>query len=91
MSGPRLSDFVAGTVYEVCTADAAYPVTLDKSQELSDSGREGGSFRLEFLGPADPVLPQATYRFAGGGTDHDIFIVPIAKDAGGVRYEAVFY
>lgn len=91
MSGPRLSDFVAGAVYEVRAADAAYPLTLEKSQGLSDSGREGGSFRLEFLGPADPILPQATYRFAGEGTDHDIFIVPIAKDAGGVRYEAVFY
>ena len=91
MSGLRLVDFVTGTVYDVRAADAIYPLTLDKGQELSDSGREGGSFRLEFLGPADPVLPQATYRFAGEGTDHDIFIVPIARDAGGVRYEAVFY
>jgi len=91
MSGPRLSDFVAGTVYDVQAADATYPLTLDKGQALSDSGRENGSFRLEFLGPVDPILPQATYRFAGGEEDHDIFIVPIARDAGGIRYEAIFY
>ena len=91
MSGPRLSDFVAGAVYEVRAADATYPLTLDKGQDLSDSGREGGAFRLEFVGPADPILPQATYRFVGEGTDHDIFIVPIARDAGGTRYEAIFY
>jgi hypothetical protein len=91
VSGLRLADFVIGTVYDVRAADAIYPLTLDKGQELSDSGREGGSFRLEFLGPADPVLPQAIYRFAGGRADHDIFIVPIARNPDGVRYEAIFY
>lgn len=49
------------------------------------------SFALEFLGPPDPVLPQATYLFshASLGT-HDMFIVPVGRDAGGTRYEAIF-
>jgi hypothetical protein len=48
-------------------------------------------FSLVFLGPGDPVLPQAIYRF-----EHDelgafeIFVVPIGRDETGVRYEAVF-
>lgn len=86
-----LSDFQTGTLYEVATGDAAYPLALDKVQALADSGREGGSFRLEFVGPSDPILPQATYRFSDGGAGHEIFIVPVGRDAIGVRYEAVFY
>jgi hypothetical protein len=87
----RLSDFATGTVYTVSSDKQNYPLTLDRAQPLSDSGREGGSFRLEFLGPGEPVLPQATYSFSDGETEHDIFIVPVARDGGGVRYEAVFY
>jgi hypothetical protein len=91
MSGLRLADFVTGTVYDVRAADAVYPLTLNKGQELSDSGREGGAFRLEFVGPNEPVLPQATYRFASVEAEHEIFIVPVGRDANGVRYEAIFY
>lgn len=91
MSSLRFADFVTGAVYDVHAANAIYPLTLDKGQELSDSGREGGSFRLEFLGPTDPVLPQAIYRFVNEDVAHDIFIVPVARNPDGVRYEAVFY
>jgi Domain of unknown function (DUF6916) len=49
------------------------------------------SFSLEFLGPIDPVLPQAIYHFSHDVLGaHDIFIVPIGRDAEGTRYEAVF-
>lgn len=87
----KLSDFTTGTVYTVSAGDRTWPLALDKAQPLSDSGREGGAFRLEFLGPGEPVLPQATYSFSNGEAEHDIFIVPVSRDAGGVRYEAVFY
>ena len=91
MTGLYLSDFVTGTIYTVAAGDQVYPLALDRVQSLSDSGREGGSFRLEFVGPDEPVLPQATYRFGNGTAEHDIFIVPVSRDAAGVRYEAVFY
>lgn len=91
MTGPRLDDFATGAVYDVQMADASVGFTLDKRAALSDSGREGGSFRLEFVGPSDPVLPQAIYSFANAGNVFDIFIVPVARDANGVRYEAIFY
>jgi hypothetical protein len=48
-------------------------------------------FSLFFLGPQEPLLPQRIYAF-----EHDdlgaleIFIVPIAQDESGTRYEAVF-
>ncbi|MGN6255745.1 MAG: DUF6916 family protein [Solirubrobacterales bacterium] len=49
------------------------------------------AFSLLFHGPADPLLPQATYRF-----EHDslgvmgIFIVPLGRDEHGSVYEAFF-
>lgn len=50
------------------------------------------SFSLQFLGPADVLLPQSTYPLSheAVGGPHHIFIVPTARDAKGYRYEAVF-
>ena len=52
-------------------------------------GRE--PFSLVFRGPREPLLPQAIYalRHAGLGA-LEIFLVPIARDADGGRYEAIF-
>ncbi len=49
------------------------------------------AFELIFRGPADPMLPQATYRMAHGTLGSvDLFIVPIARDADATTYQAVF-
>ena len=64
---------------------------LAEVQPLPPSGRQGGSFRLEFHGPLQPVLPQATYRFDLGGEGSDIFIVPVGQTPQGIRYEAIFF
>jgi hypothetical protein len=48
-------------------------------------------FAMILAGPAEPCLPQATYR-----VEHpvlgalDLFIVPIARKASGVEYEVTF-
>ena len=63
---------------------------LEKAVELPSAGRAGGSFRLEFRGPTEPVLPQAIYTFRRGEDCHEIFIVPIGRDDRGAHYEAVF-
>jgi hypothetical protein len=48
-------------------------------------------FSLLFHGPAEPFLPQASYRF-----EHEslgvlgIFIVPLGRDEHGATYEAIF-
>jgi hypothetical protein len=61
----------------------------ESSAPATDEGRT--PFAIVFLGPSSPVLPQRIYRF-----EHDamgvfeIFIVPIGRDADGVRYEAIF-
>lgn len=48
-------------------------------------------FSLFFIGPDKPLLQQQTYSLEHeqmGGLD--LFLVPVAQDAGGLRYEAVF-
>lgn len=48
-------------------------------------------FSLIFLGPEEPVLPQAIRRLEHSSLGElEIFLVPIGRGADGVRYEAVF-
>ena len=80
-----------GTVYSVAVDGHEFDLTLDRAFETASAGRAGGSFRLEFLGPQAPVLPQAIYPFRQGDEVLEIFIVPISSDREGTRYEAIFY
>jgi hypothetical protein len=51
------------------------------------------AFSLMFKGPAQPLLPQGTYRVThgvGALPPMDIFIVPVRGGADAVWYEAVF-
>ena len=80
------------TIYSVATEAGPVPLRLAAAGSLADSGRVGGAFRLIFLGPLDPVLPQAIYLFSGDGVDpFEIFIVPVGSDENGTLYEAIFY
>ena len=90
MTGPLLADFAPGGAWSVAFGETSLSLVLTKAEELRDSGRQGGSFRLEFQGPLEPVLLQATYRFERDSVGHEIFIVPIAGDSAGIRYEAIF-
>ena len=48
-------------------------------------------FSLLFHGPADPFLPQASYRFEHPSLGVlGIFIVPLGRDEHGATYEAFF-
>ena len=87
-----LADFegCVGEPYEMVFADGTLPVVLETVQALPRSVREGGAFRLEWRGPADPYLQQAIYRFRKGDRLFDMFIVPVARDPGGTLYEAIF-
>ena len=81
----------AGTAYSVAAGSHEHELVLDRAEKIASAGRDGGAFRLEFLGPADPVLPQATYAFRRAGDEPlEIFVVPVGRDASGTRYEAIF-
>ena len=93
MAGPTLADFEGrvGESFDVeAEGAAAVPLRLEQATALPQSYREEGAFRLEWSGPADPLLPQGIYAFQSGGEKFEMFIVPIARDSGGSRYEAIF-
>lgn len=80
-----------GRRFRVETGGGPVDLTLEHAQPLANSVRAGGGFRLEFVGPAAPTLPQAIYRFGGDGIDpFEMFIVPVAAEPGAIRYEAIF-
>ena len=87
-----LEDFAAqvGQPYDTAVGAESVPLTLEAAEPIANAARDGGGFRLQWLGPTDPVLPQAIYRMSAAGAEHDIFIVPIARSESGTRYEAVF-
>ncbi|TFI57766.1 hypothetical protein E2493_13130 [Sphingomonas parva] len=89
MSDLTVDDFAVGEDYSVGAAEGLV-LHLDLVQPLPQAVREGGGFRLEFVGPTAPVLPQAIYALSRDGEQRDIFLVPVARDARGVRYEAIF-
>ena len=58
---------------------------------LSHSRSDVGRFSVYFYGPGDFFLPQRTYRLEHEQLgESDIFLVPVARDQRGYRYEAVF-
>lgn len=87
-----LKDFEGrvGEPYELVFADGTLPIVLEKAQELPRSVREAGAFRLEWRGPGEPILAQATYRFRRGEETFDMFMVPVGRDSAGTLYEAIF-
>ena len=59
------------------------------SQEIEQGGME--RFSVFFAGPGDPFLPQKVYRLEHERMgEFELFLVPIAGDEKGYRYEAVF-
>jgi hypothetical protein len=87
-----LDDFAdcVGESYELVFADGTLPIVLEQAQALPRSVREAGAFRLEWRGPAEPVLTQAIYRFRRGSETFDLFMVPVGRDGQGTLYEAIF-
>ena len=79
-----------GKTYEILAGGGSLPVTLAEAQDLPGSARQGGAFRLVFLGPFEPVLPQGIYAVRRGTETHQIFIVPIGRTQAGTQYEAIF-
>ena len=91
--GPTVDDFTGrvGYSFAVAVGGQCLMLTLEAAEELQGSVRDGGGFRLEFIGPVDPVLEQGIFAFEIEAERYDLFIVPIGRDTRGTRYEAVFY
>lgn len=79
-----------GRSFELVLDDRTIPLTLSAVRPLPDTGREGGAFVLDWVGPYEPVLPQDIYAFRDGDEEFEIFIVPVGRDRAGAQYEAVF-
>lgn len=84
---------VKGSMFQLAIENGpAIPLEL---AYVAGNGLQGRArreqFSLRFRGPATPALVQHIYRLehATLGT-LEIFLVPIAKDASGMIYEAVF-
>ena len=90
MTDLTVSDFAAGEHYRTAVNGAEVTLRLERVDPLPNAVREAGGFRLEFLGPAEPMLTQATYSLRGDHEPREIFIVPISRDSAGIRYEAIF-
>ena len=58
---------------------------------LTHSRSDVERFSLYFYGPGDFFLPQRVYRLAHERLgEQEIFLVPVAQEPRGFRYEAVF-
>jgi hypothetical protein len=80
-----------GESFAITVGGDRLSLILEAAQEVPGSPRPGGAFRLEFLGPADPLLDQGIYPFEIGEDRFEIFVVAIGRNARGIRYDAVFF
>jgi hypothetical protein len=84
---------VVGDTFKVGGGDGARADLLLVEATPQDAGPHAPRppFSLLFQGPADPFLPQATYRFEHDGLGVlEMFIVPLGRDEHGTTYEAFF-
>ncbi len=81
----------AGEGFRLAADVGTLDITLIEYERLGESVLKRAPFSLVFLGPREPVLPQRIYRLTHDELGElEIFLVPIAQDADGTRYEAVF-
>ena len=93
MQDLTIDDFASwvGGACDVTGPDGQVTMTLAAAEPLAGSPRAGGGFRLEFLGPREPLLGQAIMSVTGPERTDEIFLVPVSRDDEGTLYEAVFF
>lgn len=85
-----------GAVYAIDLGEyGALDLTLLAADGHGESPVDGADvrrpFSLEFRGPLDPQLGQATYQLVHAELGSlAAFLVPIARDSEGLRYRAIF-
>lgn len=91
MHDPTKADFTPASRFDFAAGGGAIGLVVKDVQTLPGGLRAGGGFRVEFIGPPAPILPQSIYRATQGRKQFDIFIVPLGHAPDGVRYEAIYY
>lgn len=93
LEGVTIDDF-AGRVGERFRLDAgerALELVLEECARLGEPALERVPFSLLFRGPREPVLAQRIYPLVHDELGRfELFLVPVAQDDDGTRYEAVF-
>jgi uncharacterized protein DUF6916 len=82
-----------GQVFRLAHEGRALEFVLLRADQRGTPAPQGGraGFSLEFLGPDAPVLSQQIYRLEHSALGLlEIFLVPLGRKEGGLRYEAVF-
>jgi hypothetical protein len=85
-----------GSVYALDLGEyGALDLTLLSAEGSGRPPAPGGAIRepfsLEFRGPLDPQLGQATYQLVHAELGSlAAFLVPIAREPEGMRYQAIF-
>jgi hypothetical protein len=93
-------DFIGlvGQAFDVAADDGSCNelrlIQATEGGEVGGRGPEGQvrqQFSLVFLGSADPVLAQGTYRLSHPRLgDFELFLVPLGPSPEGMHYEAAF-
>lgn len=82
---------LVGDGFSVDAAPGALEFVLESASAAGEwpGGRQ--PFSLIFVGPGEPMLPQAIYALQHADLGVlEIFVVPIARNDDGARYQAVF-
>ena len=83
---------VLGTAFEIQGEGDATPFVarlVEVKGLPAPPGRE--QFSALFVGPAEPIWPQGTYRFAHAALGEvDLFMVPVGRGSEGIEYEVCF-
>lgn len=86
---------LAGSAFELTAGDADGRIALELVETgtgaVSASKVARDPFSLTFLQTDGPLLAQGTYPMSHPTLGaFELFVVPVGRDARGVRYEAVF-
>ncbi len=89
---PHLGSEFAVRAVDLEGVEHTVPLVLERAETVGDAPEEGRApFSLEFRGPGDRVLSQATLPFSHAVLgEFALFLVPTAQNEDGMAYVATF-
>lgn len=82
---------LVGTPFAMQGVSPEVTLVLEGVEDLPHATERDDCFTLTFLGPGHVQIPQGVWRLRDeAGEDAELFLVPIALDADGLRLESVF-